>query len=101
MAKKRAMTQREKDNAWLKEKLFEILGMIGFVFGVIGAGYMFFTGESLGWIIAGFIGGFILPIAPFAIIAGLFESHSDPLLDAANNRINREVAYREWQIKNT
>lgn len=40
---------------------------------LIGGGYMIFQGESIGWIIAGFVGGAFAPIAVVAIPAGIIE----------------------------
>lgn len=88
---KKELTETEKNNQWLKDKFYTIMGRLCFVVGTIVAGYMFFTGESLGWIVAGFIGGFIAPMAPFGIIAGMLEKPKPVYTEQQQRAIERSA----------
>lgn len=68
--------------------------------GVFGAGYMLFTGESIGWIIAGFFGGFFGMAVGLGLISAPFvKSKPDPVFEAANNKRWQRVAYNEFLIR--
>ena len=82
---KKEMTETEKNNLWLKEKLENFAVMFCTMPGIIGAGYMFFTGESVGWIVAGFFGGFAIPVIIGGIIAAPFIP-DNPLRSAEQQR---------------
>lgn len=64
---------------------------------LLGGGYMFFEGESIGWIIAGFVGGAFAPWAVLGLIVGLiqglFEKSEEYPVD---NPSNRRLAWLQW-----
>ena len=67
--------------------LGKIVNVIMVVCGLVGAGYMFFTGESVGWIVAGFIGGLLAPIVIVGAIFGFFQGlFSKPKYNCDPNR---------------
>ena len=54
----------------MMDKAIKVIAALG---SIICGGYMIYQGESLGWIIAGFVGGIFVPFAILGAIVGLFQ----------------------------
>ena len=69
---------------------------IWFIPAILGAGYMFFENESIGWIIAGFVGGALLPFMILGAVEGLLEGFfekNNTSTPAYTDEQLRDIAY--------
>lgn len=69
---------------------------------LVGGGYMFFTGESLGWIVAGAVGGVIVLFMALGLLAGVisfFFGHDE--ISAGERDATQRIALGEYYIKHS
>ena len=88
----------KKIDKWLMHLFYKIW----FIPAVLCAGYMFFEDESIGWIIAGFVGGALLPFMVLGAIEGILEglfgkTERDPLAEAADRAWRERTAWHAWK----
>ena len=92
----------KKIDKWLMHLFYKIW----FIPAVLCAGYMFFEDESIGWIIAGFVGGALLPFMVLGAVEGILEcifekKKPDPTFEAAQRASAQKIAYGEFLIKHS
>lgn len=84
----------KKIDKWLMHLFYKIC----FIPAVLCAGYMFLEDESIGWIIAGFVGGALLPFIVLGAVEGLIEgllevSFGENTTPAYTDKQLRDIAY--------
>ena len=76
----------------MMDKAIKVIAALG---SIICGGYMIYQGESLGWIIAGFVGGIFIPFAILGAIVGLFQGlfGKNTSTPAYTDKQLRDIAY--------
>lgn len=82
----------KKIDKWLMHLFYKIW----FIPAILCAGYMFLEDESIGWIIAGFVGGACLPFIVLGAVEGLIEGFfekNNTSTPAYTDKQLRDIAY--------